>query len=107
MDIGTCCYCGFECNPNSQACGSCMRSCTAPYYVYDYKEPKLKNIPTHFVRTILLMKEEDRTCAICTNIVDDDIYMTPCYHIFHLACMKESCKNKYECPICRTEIKDD
>ena len=23
---GTCCFCGDDCNPHSQACGSCMRS---------------------------------------------------------------------------------
>jgi hypothetical protein len=26
MDIGTCCFCGDECNPCSQSCGSCTRS---------------------------------------------------------------------------------
>ena len=26
---GTCCFCGYECNPCSQACGSCARSATA------------------------------------------------------------------------------
>lgn len=25
---GTCCFCGHECNPCSQACGSCARSAT-------------------------------------------------------------------------------
>lgn len=25
LDIGTCCFCGFECNPSSQSCGSCAR----------------------------------------------------------------------------------
>jgi hypothetical protein len=25
MGIGTCCYCGDECNPQSQQCGSCAR----------------------------------------------------------------------------------
>ena len=26
---GTCCFCGYECNPCSQTCGSCARSATA------------------------------------------------------------------------------
>lgn len=25
FDVGTCCFCGFECNPLSQSCGSCTR----------------------------------------------------------------------------------
>lgn len=25
LDIGTCCFCGFECNPLSQSCVSCAR----------------------------------------------------------------------------------
>jgi len=25
--FGVCCFCGDGCNPSSQACGSCMRSC--------------------------------------------------------------------------------
>ena len=28
MDIGTCCFCGDECNPCSQSCGRCARSLT-------------------------------------------------------------------------------
>ena len=24
-DEGVCCFCGFECNPMSQSCGSCAR----------------------------------------------------------------------------------
>ena len=28
MDIGTCCFCGNECNSCSQSCGSCARSLT-------------------------------------------------------------------------------
>lgn len=24
-DVGTCCFCGGECNPSSQACGRCPR----------------------------------------------------------------------------------
>jgi hypothetical protein len=23
--LGTCCFCGYDCNPCSQACGSCIR----------------------------------------------------------------------------------
>ena len=25
MDVGTCCYCKGDCNPQSQCCGPCMR----------------------------------------------------------------------------------
>lgn len=25
FDMGICCFCGFECNPLSQSCGSCAR----------------------------------------------------------------------------------
>lgn len=27
-DIGTCCFCGGECSPYSQACGACARKCS-------------------------------------------------------------------------------
>ncbi len=33
---GTCCFCGYECNPCSQACGSCARSATA--YTLGWKD---------------------------------------------------------------------
>ena len=44
IDIGTCCFCGNECNPCSQSCGSCARSLsgytiglnTLPDHLYDY-----------------------------------------------------------------------
>lgn len=26
LNIGVCCFCGFECNPLSQSCGLCARS---------------------------------------------------------------------------------
>lgn len=26
LGVGTCCFCGFECNPLSQSCSSCSRS---------------------------------------------------------------------------------
>lgn len=48
----TCFYCGFECNPSSQACGSCMRDATmyssgmkinVPRYIKKKFKPKKYN----------------------------------------------------------------
>jgi hypothetical protein len=46
---GVCCFCGFECNPLSQSCGTCARningyqlglSLTIPKYIKQYERKK-------------------------------------------------------------------
>jgi hypothetical protein len=45
LERGICCFCNEDCNPLSQACGSCMRG--PPIYVnYIYKKTKPKKNPT-------------------------------------------------------------
>lgn len=40
MDLGKCCYCGEECNINSQSCGYCAKKMTN-YYLGNYLPPYL------------------------------------------------------------------
>ena len=53
LDIGICCFCGFECNPMSQSCGSCARGISGAAigipvpshlrkFVYGHEETKKK-----------------------------------------------------------------
>jgi hypothetical protein len=55
MDIGTCCYCGEECNACSQSCGSCARSMNAISLGWDsvtYPLPK-----EHFLFKIKILED--------------------------------------------------
>lgn len=105
----TCYYCGRECNPCSVACERCMRDVwiNGTLFVSEQRHvPKVDPVPKHFVPTILAMKKEDRTCPICTEVIDDDIYITSCYHLFHVSCIEKCLEKKQECPTCRNQIKE-
>ncbi|XP_033326784.2 E3 ubiquitin-protein ligase TRAIP isoform X2 [Megalopta genalis] len=43
------------------------------------------------------------TCAICTDLLTppDDIFRTPCGHIFHFTCLSEWLRRSPTCPQCR------
>jgi hypothetical protein len=49
------------------------------------------------------------TCTICTeDFVDNDkVSQLLCNHIFHHSCIQEWCHYKYNCPVCRTPIKEN
>jgi hypothetical protein len=109
-EYGQCCWCGFECNPASQACGRCMRNGPPEF---DFKEMEVKEIkevketkvvPNHFSNILLQVKKEDRTCSICTFPLEDDMCLTSCFHLFHVKCLSEWKKHKQECPMCTNEI---
>lgn len=44
MDIGTCCFCGYECNPCSQSCGSCVRSITGSSFGWNELPDHLQHV---------------------------------------------------------------
>lgn len=65
----------------------------------EIRQPK-KLVPVHMVALLLKSSPEDRECPICKETIDSDMYMTPCYHLFHLTCVQR-CD---VCPICRENI---
>ena len=49
--------------------------------------------------------DEDATCSICfNNISVHDGVILQCNHIYHAECIKEWCKTKLSCPMCRSGI---
>jgi hypothetical protein len=64
----------------------------------EHNERRVLQIPAHFQNII----EEDRTCAICLSIVSTDMYLTPCFHLFHRECILHCVKR--ECPMCRKPL---
>ena len=42
-------------------------------------------------------------CAICMNIMVEPVYLK-CKHAFCMQCIKELCKIKMECALCRAEV---
>lgn len=60
------------------------------------------HVPAHFQKIIDQASEEDRTCAICLSVVSNNMYLTPCFHIFHSYCINNCLKE--ECPTCRQNL---
>lgn len=59
LNIGICCFCGFECNPLSQSCGSCARgiSCVAlgipvPSHIRDFVYNNYQNFDKNKIKDI-------------------------------------------------------
>jgi hypothetical protein len=77
-----------------------------PFAVLDedfiWREPvsSRPQVPPHMVSLFMQTRPEDRECAICKEVIDSDMYMTPCYHLFHGFCV-ERCN---KCPMCRTNL---
>ena len=70
-----------------------------------WKEPVVNHqprpqVPPHMVALFMQTKPEDRECAICREVIESDMYMTPCYHLFHGFCV-ERCN---KCPMCRETL---
>lgn len=52
--------------------------------------------------------EEEETCGICLGeILENDMGVTKCGHIFCYQCIKSMITQKHECPYCRKKLKDD
>ena len=72
-----------------------------------YKEnyEKMVNyIPRYIIKHI----SSNNKCSICLeeNVNFDSIYViTPCFHIFHEKCIKESQNFNFSCPLCRNNLK--
>jgi hypothetical protein len=58
------------------------------------------SVPPHMVAVFMQARPEDRECPICKETIENDMYLTPCYHLFHASCMKTCDK----CPMCREKI---
>lgn len=91
-----CLECGIRCNPSSQLC----RSCITRNHRFKRVIRKKQEIPSHFANLLLQIKEQDRECSICGDIIKNNMYITPCFHLFHLTCVNE----QKTCPICRNKI---
>eukprot|EP00906_Rhabdomonas_costata_P026600 RCo037898 len=46
------------------------------------------------------------TCPICLDVVADDIFVSPCLHVFHFDCVRAwlDGQSRSTCPVCRAEI---
>lgn len=95
--LSGCLECGIQCNPNSQLCRQCI---TRTYSKQEVKKEPKHNIPIHFVNLLLQTKETDRECSICKEIIKGDMYLSPCFHLFHLKCVN----GQKTCPNCRKKI---
>lgn len=60
LDIGTCCFCGGECNPCSQSCGVCSRSLSS--YGFDFGP---RHLPPYLERVI---NPDTKKCIFYTGI---------------------------------------
>jgi hypothetical protein len=49
----------------------------------------------------------EKSCSICLNnfIMNDELYLLQCEHLFHKKCLLKWFKKKQTCPICRHDIK--
>ena len=59
LNIGICCFCGFECNPLSQSCGSCARGISGvalgipiPPYMKDFVYNHYQNSDKKFTKEL-------------------------------------------------------
>lgn len=73
---------------------------SAPVLVNQRARMAKRPVPPHMTGVLLKSPPEERECAICKETVDCDMYLTPCYHLFHLACVERCDK----CPMCREKI---
>ena len=54
-------------------------------------------------------KEEEKTCDICLDVVDEKNHLTSCKHLFCKSCIAKwfcrqlRCHGKLTCPTCRDE----
>ena len=50
-------------------------------------------------------------CSLCFEKLDlarsDDVFVTPCAHVFHKHCLEEAIRVKGECPLCRAAISNN
>lgn len=66
------------------------------------RKAKVKEIPLHFIGMI---KDEDRNCPICIEQVENDAYLTPCFHLFHKKCIDKWKRRSTKCPKCKQQIR--
>lgn len=57
------------------------------------------------VKTVIIQRRLKNTCCICMCGYDyeQDVYLTPCKHCFHTACIARWLQKKRECPFCRAK----
>ena len=76
-------------------------------YIITYEDEKL--IPTIKVQKYnSTTHQQYTTCSICLEDFHTDAIVSAlnCSHMFHTSCILEWCSYKYQCPLCRTNIKD-
>lgn len=122
-DIGTCCFCGFECNPLSQSCGSCARGISGAaiglpvpdhlkkfVYNYPYCESCGTEGPIHlstlenyekssfcYCKECLEKKEEKNMCEKCHKNIKG--FTCEADDTFMYICYKCKCNGK-TCEYC-------
>lgn len=47
-----------------------------------------------------MIKPEYKTCCVCTETIENDPYMTTCFHLYHKKCIEVWFKTKRICPSC-------
>ena len=58
--------------------------------------------PPHFLNMFNQLPEEERECSICKEIIQDNLALTKCYHVFHADCIRLVLSLK--CPICQKDL---
>ena len=66
-------------------------------YIFNVFNSKLKMIKRKLTY--------DSTCSICLEIVNDDILIKSCVHVFHRHCLNNWIQYKNTCPNCKIPIK--
>ena len=49
--------------------------------------------------------EDQDVCSICIDILEDEVEVMDCSHIYHHDCISEWMKQNPVCPVCRAYIK--
>ena len=75
---------------------------------------KICNESDHIAKTCLgeyegirRIEYEKQECSICLTTIKKPICKTKCNHFFHITCVKEWMKNKANCPLCRTTLREE
>lgn len=65
----------------------------------------LNNAQKNILRNMFLsMEENHKTCAICTDVISDDMVLLKCAHIHHKECLTEWIQINNTCPMCRETV---
>ena len=74
------------------------------YLTKQIEDFRKREYPVH-IKSLILEKYRDKEdCPICLVLLNNDISITLCGHVFHQECLKSALDVKKKCPCCREII---